>query len=207
MRENGPTSGVHFNIAKEVETIVCNCLSHGFRKFEELVNYAPTPCVTIMKLLSKVYTNDKATKGMTPEERLAYHKKLSAPAMNLLHRYFQAIFDEKLFEPNSDVGKAIKYMQNHWDKLTRFLSVAGAPICNNILERALKVAIRNRKSAMFYRTSYSAHIGGMLTSIIYTCKLCAKNPHHYLTVLQEKAKQVISEPSKWLPWNYQKMLI
>ena len=111
-----------------------------------------------------------------------------------------------MIEPNSEMGKAIKYMQKHWNKLTRFLKVAGAPLCNNVVERALKIAIRNRKAAMFYRTRYSAHIGGMLTSIIYTCQLANENPHHYLTVLQEYASQVNQHPEQWLPWNYQASL-
>jgi transposase len=194
------------NLAKEVETMVCNCLSHGFRKFDELVDYFPTPCITIMKLLSQVYDNDAITKTMTDKERLLHHQKHSASVMETLKKYLQALFDEKLVEPNSELGKAIKYMQRHWHKLTRFLSVAGAPLCNNIVERALKIAIRNRKNAMFYRTRYSASIGGMLTSLIYTCHLNKKNPHHYLTMLQEHYEEINKNPERWLPWNYQETL-
>lgn len=194
------------NLAKEIETIVCNCLSHGFRKFDDLVDYFPIPCITIMKLLSQVYDNDAITKTMKDEERLLHHQKHSAPIMETLKNYLQALFDEKLVEPNSELGKAIKYMQRHWHKLTRFLSVAGAPLCNNVVERALKIAIRNRKNAMFYRTRYSAHIGGMLTSLIYTCHLNDKNPHHYLTALQERYEEINKGPERWLPWNYQDTL-
>jgi transposase len=41
-------------------------------------------------------------------------------------------------EPNSGLGKAISYLLNHWLKLTLFLKEPGAPIDNNIVERALK---------------------------------------------------------------------
>lgn len=191
------------NIPKKVNTILCNCLSHGFRKFDELVDYFPTPCITIMKLLSQVYTFDEQTKSMDAKSRLAYHQQHSKPVMDTLKLYLQALFDEKLIEPNSEMGKAIKYMQRHWKKLTRFLQVTGAPLCNNVVERALKIAIRNRKAAMFYRTRYSAQIGGMLTSLIYTCQLANENPHHYLTVLQEYAAEIQKSPEQWLPWNYQ----
>jgi len=47
-------------------------------------------------------------------------------------------------EPNSGLGKAISYLLNHWPKLTLFLRQPGAPIDNNIAERALKKAILNR---------------------------------------------------------------
>jgi hypothetical protein len=94
-------------------------------------------------------------------------------------------------------------MLRHWPKLTRFLTVAGAPIDNNLVERALKIAIRNRKAAMFYRTEYSAYIGGVLTSLIYTCHLANKNPQNYLTALQNHKTAVASTPELFLPWNYQ----
>ena len=46
----------------------------------------------------------------------------------------------------------ITYMLRHWQALTLFLRVAGAPLDNNICERALKMAIRHRKNSLFYRT-------------------------------------------------------
>lgn len=190
------------NVSKAVSSIICNCLSHGFRKFEEIVDMFPTPCMTIMKLLSPVYDNDAKTKGISTQARLEYHQQHSKPAIELLERYMKALFDEKLVEPNSELGKALKYMQKHWQKLTRFLSVAGAPLCNNILERALKIAILNRKNAMFYRTCYSAQVGGMLTSIIYTCELNQVNAYDYLIGLQTHAAAVNHNPQQWLPWNY-----
>ena len=49
--------------------------------------------------------------------------------------------DEKLTEPNSALGSAIRYMLRHWEKLTLFLRQAGAPLDNNVCERALKKAI------------------------------------------------------------------
>ena len=97
-------------------------------------------------------------------------------------------------------------MRRHWEKLTRFLTVAGAPIDNNVVERALKIAIRNRKAAMFYRTTYSANIGGMITSLIYTCDLAKQNPYHYLIALQDHHAKVVVNPEQWLPWNYQNTL-
>ena len=49
-------------------------------------------------------------------------------------------------------------------------------------------------------------IGGVLTSIIYTCALSGINPLHYLIALQENKSQIVKEPEKWLPWTYQETL-
>jgi hypothetical protein len=41
-------------------------------------------------------------------------------------------------EPNSGLGQTISYLLKHWEKLTLFLRVAGAPMDKNLVERALK---------------------------------------------------------------------
>lgn len=45
----------------------------------------------------------------------------------------------------------------------------GAPLENNLAERALKLFIRQRKNSLFYRTEHSAYIASVLTSLIATC--------------------------------------
>lgn len=194
--------GLKANIPKGLETILCNCLSHGFRKFKELEDYFERECVVILQALGHVFKVDEQTRTMDVQTRLLHHQTHSRPVLEELRLYMEALINTHQVEPNSELGKAIVYMQKRWEALTRFLTVAGAPVDNNILERALKIAIRNRKNALFYRTCYSAHIGGMLTSLIYTCHLARENPLAYLVVLQKNAQAVLEAPEQWLPWNY-----
>src|SRR6266851_295670 len=95
------------------------------------------------------------------------------------------------------------YMQTHWETLTRFLSVPGAPLDNNVVERALKLLIRQRKNSLFYKTDYSAYIASVLTSLIATCLYAGVNVLDYLVALQEHRAEVFADPSAWLPWTYQ----
>lgn len=194
------------NIPKGLKSILCNCLAHGFRKFEEIKDYFGEKCSKIIEMLSDVFENDSKTKAMNHEERLSYHQEYSKPIMDKLKSYMVTLLEKKEIEPNDYLGKAIKYMLRHWDKLTRFLSVAGAPIDNNVVERMLKIAIRNRKSAMFYKTLYSAGIGGMITSIIYTCHLANENPVDYLVALQRYEPDIRANTEAWLPWCYRETM-
>jgi transposase len=107
-----------------------------------------------------------------------------------------------LVEPNSALGKAIAYMQTHWETLTRFLSIPGAPLDNNLVERALKLFIRQRKNSLFYRTEHSAYIASVLTSLIATCVYAGVNAVDYLVALQEHRREVVADPAAWLPWTY-----
>ena len=72
--------------------------------------------------------------------------------MDELHEWLKKQFDDRLVEPNSELGKAISYMLKHWKKLTLFLRQAGAPLDNNLCERVLKRAILHRKNSLFFKT-------------------------------------------------------
>ena len=122
--------------------------------------------------------------------------------MDALKRWLDKQFDERLVEPNSSLGKAIAYLQTHWETLTRFLAIAGAPLDNNIVERALKLFIRQRKNSLFYATEHSAYIASMLTSLIATCLHAGVNALEYLVALQEHRTEVFAAPAAWLPWTY-----
>ena len=110
-------------------------------------------------------------------------------------------FRERLVEPNSGLGQAIQYMLNHWKKLTQFLKTAGAPLDNNICERALKLAILHRKNALFYKTAQGAHVGDIFMSLIHTCRLCGVDPFDYLTQLHGHAAAPPLNPARWMPWT------
>lgn len=144
---------------------------------------------------------------MTVEERLVHHQKWSAPVMEALKIWMQSQCDDRKVEPNSALGGATSYMQKHWAELTRFLTICGAYIDNNLVERALKLAIRTRKNAMFHKSLHGAFVAGLLLSLIATCELVGKNPVHYLITLQEHKSDVFKHPDLWLPWNYESTLM
>jgi len=139
---------------------------------------------------------------LSPEERLRFHQAESGK----LHQWLSNQLAEKKTEPNSGLGKAIAYMLKHWEKLTRFLTVAGAPLDNNLCERALKKAVLHRKNSLFYKTQCGAYVGDMFMSLIHTCNLNNINPFDYLTALQTNTASVFKNPSDWMPWNYQATL-
>ena len=105
-----------------------------------------------------------------------------------------------------DAGRAIAYLLKHWDRLTLFLRQAGAPLDNNVCERALKKVILHRKNAMFYLTENGAHVGDLYLSLISTCELCGVSPFDYLTELQRHAGELAANPAGWMPWNYRQTL-
>jgi len=197
------------NTSEEFETLLANCLTHGRRNFVDVAEHFPDECQYVLETLGEVYHHEAITveQGMTPKQRLNYHQVNSGPLMKELHCWLEKQFEEKKVEPNSSLGKAIKYMLNHWPKLTLFLRVEKAPLDNNICEQALKRAILHRKNSLFYKTAHGAYVGDLFMSLIHTCFLNKVNPFEYLTSLHKNKADLFANPSRWLPWNFQKNTI
>ena len=191
-----------------VELLVANCIAHGRRQFVEVAGNFPADCRYVLEILGGVYVNDAVAKErkMTPTERLEFHRQHSQPLMEALERWMREQFSERKVEPNSGLGKAITYMQRHWKPLTLFLRQPGAPLDNNICERALKLAVLHRKNALFYRTMNGAQVGDLFMSLIHTCQLNGVNSFAYLVELLRHTAQVAASPQEWMPWCYQSAL-
>ena len=52
--------------------------------------------------------------------------------MTDLHTWMSEQFAQRQVEPNSGLGKALRYLLKHWSALTLFLRQAGAPLDNNL---------------------------------------------------------------------------
>ena len=111
----------------ELKVILSNCNAHSRRQFVDVASRFPEECRYVLEVFRDVYHNDAVARreGMTPEERLAFHKANSGPRMEDLRRWMAEQIDEKKVEPNSGLGEAILYTQKRWDRLTRFLEVPG----------------------------------------------------------------------------------
>ena len=146
------------NLPGELQTILAHCLAHGRRRFVEVADRFPEECRYVLESLAVIYRNDAVARErkLSPSARRHFHQAQSGPVMGELHAWLHRQLDDRLVEPNSSLGTAISYMLKHWERLTLFLRVPGAPLDNNICERVLKRAILHRKNALFFKTSRGA---------------------------------------------------
>ena len=196
------------NLPKPLAVILGHCLAHARRQFVKVTPNFPEECRHVLETLAEVYRHDTEARdaGLSAEERLRRHQARSGPLMEDLHAWLTAQLAEHRVEPNSGLGQAITYVVKRWTTFTLFLREPGAPLDNNICERALKKAILHRKNALFYKTPRGAHVGDLFMSLIHTCELCRTNPFEYLTALQRHAAALAIQPTAWLPWNYREAL-
>ena len=196
------------NAPKPIKLLVAHCLAHGRRQFVQITPNFPEPCRHVLEALGEVYHQDRLARerGLSRVERLHLHQQYSQPVMKDLHQWLDAQLKENKVEPNSGLGKAIGYMLRHWQALTLFLREPGAPLDNNLVERALKKAILHRKNSLFYKTLNGADVGDLYMSLIHTCELNDVNPFDYLTELQRHTEDLAAKPAEWMPWNFRETL-
>jgi transposase len=196
------------NVPNGFELIVSNCCAHGRRQFVDVYKKFEEEVRIVIHFFSFIYAVDDEARrlNLSPEERLRLHRQKSRPVMIQMALWMRDLLRDRKVEPNSGLGKAIRYLRKHWIKLTRFYRVIGAKLDNNITERAIKTAIRHRKNSLFHRTLRGAQVGDTFTTLIVTAERCGIEPVRYLTALMQNADALACDPADWMPWSYQKTL-
>ena len=195
----------NFSRIATAEELIALCLAHGRRNFVKIVDSFPEECRHVIRTIATVYHHDSLSQqaGHSHEERLAFHQEKSQPIMDDLKIWLDQQINDQKTESNSSLGKAIQYLRNHWQPLTLFLRVAGAPLDNNFAERVLKRVVLHRKNSLFYLTAEGAKTGDIYMSLIQTCQMNDVNSFEYLTALQRNFEAVKAAPGDWMPWTFQ----
>jgi transposase len=186
------------------KVIDCACNAHCVRRFKGLAEDFPAEADYILSRYGAIYKNDARTKemGLSPRERLAYHKANSATSFREMCEYAHKLLEERSIEPNSKFGEACDYLLNHERALSAFLRYPGAPMDNNLMERHLRLPVRLRDAAPFFKTKAGALMAGRIWSVLVTAMLSNVNVFDYLNCLQRHRKDVRAQPERWLPWCY-----
>ena len=159
------------NLPGELRTILANCLAHARRRFVDVYDRFPELCRHLLESLAVVYRNDAVGAGASvcrPRPACGSIRKRAGRRCRSSPIGLSGNWARSVTEPNSALGGAIGYTLKHWEELTLFLRQAGAPLDNNVCERALKKAILHRKNALFYKTRNGARVGDLFMSLIYT---------------------------------------
>lgn len=184
------------------------CLTHCRRYFVKSYRSAKVQVTYVIRKLKEVYRTESEAKKLklSAEERLKLHQEKSGPILEELKKWMVDQVEGKKVEENSQLGEAIQYARNHWQKLTLFLRTPGAPLTNDELEQKFKMVKLHLKNSLFYKTLWGALVGDLFMSIIHTCVLAGENPLDYLIAIQTHRNEVLKSPGSWMPWSYRKML-
>jgi hypothetical protein len=185
-----------------------NCNAHARRQFYDLEKLYPEEINWVLDTYSLIWQAEDSVKEqkLDAHQRLAYHQQHSLPAMEKIHAWADKRKTANSFEEHSALGKAINYYLRHYEKLTLFCKEPGALIDNNKMEEKIKIIIRGRKTAHFYKTAIGAEVANVLISLIATTYGCGENLFDYFQALQKHQVAIKASPAQWMPWCYQATL-
>ena len=196
------------NQQDSIRVLILLCLVHARRHFFDIKDFYPEVCGPVLEAIRQVYKHESVIKNLQLDAaaRLIYHQEHSQPLLERMKGWLLNQMDQRLIEPNSPLGKAVKYLKKHWHGLMGFCRHEGAPLDNSAVERALKLPIQNRKNSYFFKTGHGADVGCLLMSMIKTASQAGASPFAYLEALLQHRSVLRQEPGLWLPWNYQAQL-
>ncbi len=106
--------------------------------------------------------------------------------------------------PKTQLGGAIQYCLNQWQKLERYTLDGQLNIDNNRAERAIKPFVIGRKNWLFSQTASGANASAILYSLIETAKANNLNVFDYLMTCLEQIGQSEVDVEQLLPWQFAK---
>ena len=148
------------------------------------MSHFPDEVEYILMRYKEIWINETTTveQELSPAERLAYHQTHSLGIMEEIQSWGKQHLEQETVEQNSALGKAISYFNKHFTELSCFCRLEGVKLDtlillqaifrihpihgdNNEMEAQLKLVVRNRKNAMFYKTLSGASIADVVTSM------------------------------------------
>jgi transposase len=163
---------------------LAHCWAHVRRKFVEIESHYPRQAREILDLIGELYTVERDVPLLDTEgsqlTRLALRAQLRAERSRPLIERIRHWAGSQTVLPRSGLGQAIRYMQELWPGLTRFLDDPLIPLDNNPVERALRGLVVGRKNHYGSRSRRGCQVAALFYSLIETAKLCGVEPKSYL---------------------------
>jgi transposase len=121
------------------------CMAHARRKFHDLHAVHASPTTTeALDRISALYVIEREVRGELPEVRQATRQLRAKPLLESMHGWLQDALTR--LSAKSETSKAIRYMLDRWQALTRYVDDGRIEIDNNIAEQALRTVAVGRKN-------------------------------------------------------------
>lgn len=198
--------GVYDKIGQRPEVTPVACWAHARREFERALENDKARATKALSLIQQLYAVERKAK----EEKLnAVHIKQlrldgSLPVINELGKWIFAEVKNTL--PKSQIGKAMRYAMERWDKLSEYLQDGSLHIDNNAIENAIRPIALGRKNYLFAGSHDAATRAGMIYSFFAICKKHEVNPYQWLKYALQNIMTINHKNIRDLyPQNFKKL--
>ncbi len=156
------------------------CNAHGRRGLVEALRCGDARAVEGLEIYGRIFHVDAESKraGERVEQRFARRLRESAPLVGELRAWLTLRLGD--VEPKTPLGRALRYLDRQWPRLTMFLSDPRMELTNNEVESGLRTWVLDRKSWLFVGHEASARRAADALTLLTTCRKMGINPRAYL---------------------------
>lgn len=171
---------VYEKIGQRPEVTPLACWAHARREFERALDNDKIRASKALALIQQLYAVERKAKEeqMQADQTKQVRLDESLPVINELGKWI--FIEVKSTLPKSQIGKAMRYAMDRWDKLSAYLLDGNLHIDNNAIENAIRPIALGRKNYLFAGTHDAATRAGMIYSFFAICKKHEVNPFQWL---------------------------
>jgi transposase len=177
------------------------CMAHARRRFVDALE-TDTVAASILALIQQLYEVERDLAEATPDARRAGRAAHATPRLAALDQARRELMTRVL--PKSPLGDALRYLDQQWTALQRYLEDGRLLIDNNNAERPLRTVAVGRKNWLFAGSFEGARRAAVLYSLMQSCRLVGVSPFVYLRdVLRRVATHPQSRIHQLTPKGWQ----
>ncbi|HJT31575.1 MAG TPA: IS66 family transposase [Pirellulales bacterium] len=143
------------------------CWSHARRKVFDARDNAPQQTSVLLAMIRELFDIEDRGKRLSADERRALRERESRGVLDRIRAYLHSDAVARVL-PKSHFGKALTYLNNHWDALQVFVTDGRMPIDNNEVEQLMKQIAIGRKNWLFLGSLAAGNRAATLLTIIST---------------------------------------
>jgi len=156
------------------------CLAHARRKFTDLGNASPEVTIPVLHFIQQIYVVEKQTRETAAPHacRELIRRSRSLSIAHELHRF--ALEQYKIHRPASNIGQALGYLLNHWEKIIYCLTQGVLEIDTNLVENMIRPAKLGMKNWMFFGSVEAGANNALFYTLLANCRAQGLDPEDYL---------------------------
>ena len=180
-------------VFKALELLHVACMAHIRRGLFEARADAPLAVDLLLAAIQKLYRIEKRAKamGLSLDARLQLRQREAQEIFTEVGQLIATLRKDAL--PKSPLGQALKYAENQWPAMARYLEVAQAELDNNSTEHGLRAVVLGRRNWLHVGQEAGGEKAANLFSLLITCKRLGVEPYAYL---HDILRRLPSHPNK-----------
>lgn len=161
---------------KTKRIVEVGCWAHGRRRFVEALA-TDARAAPVIALVRELYQIERRLSDVSAFECKRQREQYSKPILERINELRQEL--QKTVLPKSPLGEALRYIENQWLALKRFVDDGRLRIDNNGAEYQLRAVAVGRKNWLFAGSFEGARRAATLYSLVQSCRLASIDPFLY----------------------------